>query len=314
MISATFDSAWAVKEAENITAGLVISDLCISVAALVLASHRTAQIILSKEAQSPPKHNLAELNTPLICNKVSDISIASKLISSNPISTESCSTPPSVLFSPNPMANDSYCTSPSTCSTLCTPILQTSPIQNAKRLSIDSYTTLVDDDDDFVKDLSDADLYESTFAKRTQLQLIILEDGPLTATDLSLLVDASTQTTTTLSRQHYVSDCLASAETPGYQTASEFPPMQRQASRSTRVVAVRGSIERAYAKQQVEHAAIIHHLGQLHYDLLADQTALADGWATAMSQLGLTSTLSPASPPLHQKTPNPGNSIDIIQD
>ncbi|KAG2153034.1 uncharacterized protein EDB93DRAFT_1136132 [Suillus bovinus] len=320
----------AVKEAENITAGLVISELCISVAALVLASHRTAHIILSKEAQSSPKHNLAELNAPLICKKVSDISTASKLISSNPILTESCSTStPCLLTSPNPIANDSdYCTSPSTCSTLSTPILPPSPVQNAKRLSIDSDTTLVDHDNDFVRDLSDADIQESTCpqddddltgpspSQRTQLQPIIPADGPLTTTDISLLVDASTQTTTTLSLGSIMPQIVSpQLKPPDTKRHRNFRPgRDKRASRSTRVVAVRGSIERTYAKQQVEHTAIIDHLEQLHNDLLADQTALVNGWAAAMSQLGLTSALSPASPPLHRNTPNPGISIDIIQD
>ncbi|KAG2143547.1 uncharacterized protein EDB93DRAFT_1155729 [Suillus bovinus] len=263
----------AVKKAESITAGLVISELCISVAALVLASHRTAQIILSKEAQSPPKHNLAEFNTPLI-------------------------------------------------SVICK--------KNAKRLSIDSDTTLVDHDNDFVRDLSDADIQESTsFAiddltgpspsQRTQLSLqpIIPEDGPLTTTDISLLVDASTQTDTTLSLGSIMPQIVSpQLKPPDTKRHRNFRPgRDKHASRSTRVIAVRGSIERAYAKQQVEHTAIIlEHLEQLHNDLLADQTALVDGWAAAMSQLGLTSALSPATPPLHQNTSNPGISIDIIQD
>ncbi|KAG2160003.1 uncharacterized protein EDB93DRAFT_1112921 [Suillus bovinus] len=305
----------AVKEAENVTAGLVISELCISIAALVLASHKTAGILLSKEAQPPPKYNLAELNAPLIGSKVSDFSTASDSILSNPIATESCSTPPCLLTSPNPIANDSdYCTSPYTCSTLCTPILPPSPVQNAKRFSIDSDTTLVDHDNDFVRDLSDADIQESTCpqddddltgpspSQRTQLQPIIPEDGPQTIATLSLGSNMP----------QIVSPQL---KPPDKKRHRNFRPgRDKHASRSTRVVAVRGSIERAYAKQQVEHTAIIDHLEQLHNDLLGDQTALVDGWAAAMSQLGLTSALSTASPPLHRNTPNPGISIDIIQD
>ncbi|KAG2142889.1 uncharacterized protein EDB93DRAFT_1292593 [Suillus bovinus] len=316
----------AIKEAENVTAGLVISELCISVAALVLASHRTAGILLSKEAQSPPKHNLAELNAPLICN---DFSTASDSISSNPIATESCSTPPCLLIPPNSIANDSdCCTSPSTYPTLCTPtLLLPSPVQNEKRLSIDSDTTLVDHDNDFVRDLSDQDLQQSTCPQddndcssgppqRTKLQPIILQDGPLTTTDISLLVDASTQTTTTPSLGNIMPQIVSpQLKTPDTKQHRNFrPPRHKHAPRSIRVVAVRGSIERTYAKQQVEHTAIIHHLEQLYNDILADQTALVDGWAAAMSQLGHTSALSPVSPPLHQKTPNPGNSIVIIQD
>ncbi|KAG1878671.1 hypothetical protein C8R48DRAFT_290273 [Suillus tomentosus] len=67
------------------------------------------------------------------------------------------------MISLNPIADDSYyCTPPSTaCSTLCTPIPRTPLVQNTKRLSIDSDTTVVDHDDDFMEDFSDADLEES---------------------------------------------------------------------------------------------------------------------------------------------------------
>ncbi|KAG1764496.1 hypothetical protein EV702DRAFT_1215397 [Suillus placidus] len=132
----------AVKEAENITAGLVISKF-------FLASNKTAQILLSKDAQPPPRHNLAELHIHLICNDMTNFSTATESISSNPITNDSRSTSPST-----------------TCSTLCTPLLPISPVQNAKRLSIDSDTTLIDHDDDFMKDFSDADLsQESTFSE-----------------------------------------------------------------------------------------------------------------------------------------------------
>ncbi|KAG1815432.1 hypothetical protein EV424DRAFT_1628133 [Suillus variegatus] len=153
----------AIKEAENITAGLVIFEFCISVAVLVLASNETARILLSEDGQPPPKHNLVELNAPLICNKVSDFSTAADLILSNPIATEPCSTLPDLIISLNPIADDSYCTPPSTaCSTLCgTPILPTPLVQNTKRLSIDSDTILIDHGDDFMKDFSGVDLEES---------------------------------------------------------------------------------------------------------------------------------------------------------
>ncbi|KAG1899455.1 uncharacterized protein F5891DRAFT_1278793 [Suillus fuscotomentosus] len=152
----------AIKEAENVTAGLIISEFCISVAVLVLASNETARILLSKDGRPPPKHNLAELNAPLIYNKVSDFPTAADSILSNPIATEPCSTPPDLIISPNSIADDSYCTPPSTaCSTLGTPILLTSPVQNTKRLSIDSDTTVIDHDDDFMKDFSGVDLEES---------------------------------------------------------------------------------------------------------------------------------------------------------
>jgi hypothetical protein len=154
-----------VKEAENITAGLVISEFCISVAVLVLASNQTAQILLSKDAQPPPKHNLAELNALLI-RKMTDFSTASELTLSNQFVTEPCSNSPSASIYSNQIANDSFCTSPSsTCSTLCTPLLPNSPVQNAKRLSIDSDSTLIDHADDFAMDFSDADLQENTFSE-----------------------------------------------------------------------------------------------------------------------------------------------------
>ncbi|KAG2110609.1 uncharacterized protein F5147DRAFT_689298 [Suillus discolor] len=334
----------AIKEAENVTAGLVITEFCISVAVLVLASNETARILLSKDAQSPPKHNLAELNAPLICNKVSDFSTAADSILSNPIATEPCSTPPIASIATEPsIANDSHCTPPSTtCSTLCTPILPTSPVQNTKRLSIDSDTTLVGHDDDFMKDFSGVDLEESNIpqddsdcasgdlfpgtkplamddssepSQRTQLQPIILEDGHLTTTDVSLLVDASTQTIATPSLDNIlpqiVSPQLKPPDTKRHQNFR--PERHKRESRSTRLAAARGSIERTRSKQQ-EHATAINDLEQLHDDLLADQTALVDGWAAAMSQLGLPSMLSPALSLLDQKTPDPGNSIEIIQD
>ncbi|KAG1773595.1 hypothetical protein EV702DRAFT_565997 [Suillus placidus] len=280
----------AVKEAENITAGLVISEFCISVAVLVLASTKTARILLSKDAQPPPKHNLAELNVHLICNDTTNFSIATESISSNPMATEPCSTSPLASISSNPIANDSYSTSPSTtCSTLCTPLLPISPVQNAKRLSADSDTTLVDHDDDFVKDFSDTDLsQESTFpeddgdfsggsqlpgtkaltiddssgpSQWMQLQPIILKDShrtTSTATDVSPLMNASTQTTTTLSLgsipPQVVTPRLKPPDTKRHQNFR--PGRHKHESRSTRLAAVRDSIERAHAKQ-LEHTTMI---------------------------------------------------------
>ncbi|KAG2046231.1 hypothetical protein BDR06DRAFT_965281 [Suillus hirtellus] len=344
----------AIKEAENVTAGLVMTEFCISVAVLVLASNETARILLSKDGQPLPKHNLAELNAPIICKKASDFSTAADSISSNPIATkpcstppivsiatDSCSTPPNVII-PNPIANDSCSTQLSnTCSTLCTPILPTSPVQNTKRLSIDSDATLIDRDDDFMKDFFGADLEEgSNFQdngdcsssdlvpgtkaltmddssgppQRTQVQPITLEDGHLTTTEVSLLVDASIRTITTPSLgsiPQIVSPQLKLPDTKRHQNLR--PGRHKRESRSTRLAAVRRSIERTHSKPQ-EHATVINDLEQLHDDLLADQTALVDGWAVAMAQLGLASMLSPAPLLLDQKTPDPGNSIEIIQD
>ncbi|KAG2048489.1 hypothetical protein BDR06DRAFT_962589 [Suillus hirtellus] len=329
----------AIKEAENITAGLVISEFCISVAVLVLASNETARIILSKDGQPPPKHNLAELDAPLICNKVSDFSTAADSIS---IATEPCSippfvsiateprsTPPDVIISPNSIANDTHCTSPSTtCSAICTPILPTSALQNTKRLSIDSDTTLVDHDDDFVKGFFDADLRESTILQDDSdcsssdllpwteaLTINNSKDGHLTTTDISLLVDASTQKITTPSLgsipPQIVTPRLKPPDTKRHQNFR--PGRYKRESRSNRLTAVRGSIERTHSKQ-LEHATVINDLEQLHDDLLADQTALVDGWAAAMAQLGLPSMLSPSPLLLDQKMPDPGNPIEIIQD
>ncbi|KAG1768906.1 hypothetical protein EV702DRAFT_1143480 [Suillus placidus] len=336
----------AVKEAENITPGLVISEFCISVAVLVLASNKTARILLSKDAQPPPRHNLAELNVLLICNNTTDFSTATESISLNPIATEPCSTPPASISS-NPIANDSRSTSPSTtCSTLCTPLLPILLVQNAKHLSIDSDTTLVDHDDDFVKDFSDADLsQESTFSEddgncssgsllpgmealtiddlsgpsqRMQLQPIILKDRHRTMSTTMVvlpLMDASTQTTTSLSLgsipPQIVTPRLKPPNMKWHQNLR--PGRHKHKSRSTRLAAVCDSMERAHAKQ-LEHTTMIDHLEQLHNELLADQAALVDGWAAAMAQLGLTSMLAPGPPLLHQNTPSPGNSIENIQD
>ncbi|KAG1786023.1 uncharacterized protein HD556DRAFT_1417776 [Suillus plorans] len=330
----------AIKEAENVTAGLVISEFCISVAVLVLASNETARILLSKDAQPPLKHNLAELNVPLICNKVSDFSTAADSIS---IATEPCSTQPDIIISPNLIANDSCSTQPSnTCSTLCTPILPTSPVPNTKRLSMDSDTTLVDHHDDFMKDFSGVDLQERNIlqddsdcssgdlfqgtkplaiddwsgpSQRTQLPLIILEGGRLTTTDASLLVDTSTHTIASPSLGSIPTQIVSpQLKPPDTKRHHNFRPgRHKRESRSTRLAAVRGSIERTRSKQQ-EHATVINDLERLHDDLLADQTALVDGWAAAMAQLGLASMLSPSPLLLDQKTPDPGNSIEIIQD
>ncbi|KAG1780807.1 hypothetical protein EV702DRAFT_1276110 [Suillus placidus] len=265
------------------------------------------------------------------------------------MATEPCrSTSLPASISPNPIANDSRSTSPSTtCSTLSTPSLPISPVQNAKRLSINSDTTLVEDDDDFVKDFSDADLsQEGTFpeddgdcssgsllpgtkaltiddssgpSQRTQLQPIILKDRhrtTSTATDVLPLMDASTQTTTTLSLgsipPQIVTPRLKPPDTKRrYQNFR--PDRHKHESRSTRLAAVRDSIERAHAKQ-LEHTIMIDHLEQLHDELLAGQATLVDGWAAAMAQLGLTSMLTLGPPLLHKNTPSPGNFIEIIQD
>ncbi|KAG2346550.1 hypothetical protein BDR05DRAFT_946068 [Suillus weaverae] len=339
----------AVKEAENITAGLVISEFCISVAVLVLASNKTARILLSKDAQPPPRHHLAELNVHLICNNTTDFSNATESNSSNPIATEPPSTSPPASISSNPTSNDSRSTSPYTASsTLCTPLLlPISPVQNAKRLSIDSDTTLVEDDDDYVKDFSDADLSQKgTFheddghcssgslilpgtkaltiddssgpSQRTQLQPIILKDRyqtTSTTTDVSPLMDASTQTTTTLSLgsipSQIVTPRLKPPDTKRHHNLR--PGRHKHESGSTRLAAVCDSIERVHAKQ-LEHTTMIDHLEQLHNKLLADQAALVDGWATAMAHFGLSSMLAPGPRLLHQNTPSPGNSIENIQD
>ncbi|KAG2358845.1 hypothetical protein BDR07DRAFT_1379122 [Suillus spraguei] len=244
-----------VKEAENVTAGLVISELCISVVVLVLASNKTARILLSKDAQPPPKHNLAELN---------HFAIRINCIESN--------------------HKDSDC---------CTSSF-TSPVQNTKRLSIDSDTTLVDHcDDDFAKDFSDADHQESTFHKddsncsgsnlpypgtesftiddpdgpsesqRMQLQPIIPRDRNRTTsafTEVPLLVDTSTQTTTVLS------ESLGSISPPIVTPRLKPPDTKwhrnfrsgryKHESRSTRLAAVRDSIKRTRTKQ-LEHATMI---------------------------------------------------------
>ncbi|KAG1793090.1 uncharacterized protein HD556DRAFT_1375409, partial [Suillus plorans] len=344
----------AIKEAENVTAGLVITEFCISVAVLVLASDETARILLSKDGQPPPKHNLAELNAPLICNKVSDFSTAADSILSNPIATEPCSTPPiasittepcstppDLIISLNPIADDSYCTPPSTArSPLCTPIPLTPPVPNTKRLSIDSDTTVVDHDD-FMKDFSGADLEESNIpqddsdcssgyllpgtkaptiddssgpSQRTQVQPI-LEDGNLTTTDILLLGDASTQTIATPSLGSILPEIVSpQLKPPDTKRHQNFRPGKyKRESRSARLAAVCGSIERTRSKQQ-EHATVINDLEQLHDDLLTDQTTLVDGWAATIAQLRLTSMLSPSPLLLDQKTPDPGNSIEVIQD
>ncbi|KAG1815404.1 hypothetical protein EV424DRAFT_1348405 [Suillus variegatus] len=364
----------AIEEAENVTAGLVISEFCISVTVLVLASNETCL-----------KHNLAELNTPLICNKFDEIESAAVESSdtlkvsdfstpADTIATEPCSippsvsiatelprsTPPDVTISPNSIANDSYCTPPSTtCSAICTQILPTLGAQNTKRLSIDSNTTLVDHNDDFMKGFFDADLHESTIPQDdsgcsssdllpgtkaltisdssgpsqrpgTQLQPIILEDGHLMTTDILLLVDASTQTIATPSLgsippqivmpqlkppdtkqhqnfrpgRHKVWTCLLGSQvlhSPSF-VSTNLDSLTWPLSR------VRGSIECTYTKQ-LEQATVINDLEQLHDNLLADQTALVDGWAAAMAELGLASMLSPALPLLDQKMPDPGNLI-----
>ncbi|KAG1854855.1 hypothetical protein DFJ58DRAFT_841336 [Suillus subalutaceus] len=328
----------AVKEAENVTTGLVISELCISVVVLALVSHKTTQILLSKDTQFPPKHNLAELDVPLICNKISDFSTATESISSNPIATESCG----ISLSASISSNLDSCTSPSTC-TLCTPLLST---WNAKRLSNGSDTTLIDHDDNFMKDFSAADLQESTLSKddsdcssgdlllgmkaltidgssgpsqRTQLQSMILKDGRQTtsaATDVSLsLMDASAQTTTGLSLGSILPQIVIPwLKPPDMKRHQNFHPgRDKHKSRLARLAAVRDSIKRTHTKQ-LEHITMINHLEQLHNELLVDQAALVDGWAAAMAQLGLTSMLSPGPPLLHLTTPNPGTSIEIVQD
>jgi hypothetical protein len=106
---------------------------------------------------------LAELNALLI-RKMTDFSTVSELTLSNHFAPKPCSILPSASIYLNQIANDSFCTSPSsTCSTLCTPLLPNSPVQNANGLSIDSDTTLIDHADDFAMDFSDADLQENTF-------------------------------------------------------------------------------------------------------------------------------------------------------
>ncbi|KAG1899463.1 uncharacterized protein F5891DRAFT_980996 [Suillus fuscotomentosus] len=262
----------AIKEAENVTAGLVISEFCISVAVLVLASNETTRILLSKDGQLPPKHDLAELNAPLICNKVSDFSTAADSIS---IAIEPCSTLPDLIISLNPISDDSYCTPPSTaCSTLCMPISPTPLVQNTKRLSIDSDTTVVDHDDDFMTDLSGVDLEESNI--------------PQNDSDCS-------RGSITLAPSNKITLLRSIVSPQRHQNLR--PGRHKRESRSARLAAVRGSIERTHYKQQ-EHATAVDDLEQLHDDLLADQTALVDGWTVAMAQ----------------KTPDPGNLIEIIQD
>ncbi|KAG1864911.1 hypothetical protein F4604DRAFT_1782764 [Suillus subluteus] len=270
----------AVKEAENVTAGLVISELCISVAILALVSHKTARILLSKDTQFPPKHNLAKLNVPLICNKISDFSTATESISSNPIATESCGISLSASISSN--QDDSDCSSGD-----LLPGMKT-----------------IDD--------------SSGASQRTQLQSIILKDrrqATPAATDVSLLMDASAQTTTRLSLGSIPPQIVIPwLKPPDMKRHQNFRPgRHKHESRSARLAAVRDSIKRTRAKQ-LEHTTMINHLEQLHHELLVDQAALVDGWAAAMAQLGLTSMLSPGPPLLHQMTPNPGTSIEIIQD
>ncbi|KAG1753323.1 hypothetical protein EDB19DRAFT_1902977 [Suillus lakei] len=125
-----------VKEAENVTAGFVASEICISVAVLVLASSETARILLSHDtnqvARSEAQFGRAK---------------ATSHLSLNPFATEFCSISSSTSSSSNPIATESRSISPSTCFTPCTLFLSTSPVQKPKCLSIDSDPTLDDDDD-----------------------------------------------------------------------------------------------------------------------------------------------------------------------
>ncbi|KAG1746721.1 uncharacterized protein EDB91DRAFT_1118498 [Suillus paluster] len=69
---------------------------------------------------------------------------------------------------------------------------------------------------------------------------------------------------------------------------------------AARLIAARDSIARSHLKQD---NIMISHLEQVYDEILVDQAALVDGWATAMAELGLTSMLSPLSLP---NTPIPG--------
>ncbi|KAG2125020.1 hypothetical protein DEU56DRAFT_916750 [Suillus clintonianus] len=107
----------AIKEADHVTASLVASELCFNTAVLLLASHKTARILLGKD-------NKPDLAPPINENNLSAaISLSSNLSST---STPNNATTP--------------------------PLLPSSPMQRPKRHSLDSDITLVDNDDDFAGD------------------------------------------------------------------------------------------------------------------------------------------------------------------
>ncbi|KAG2046242.1 hypothetical protein BDR06DRAFT_977636 [Suillus hirtellus] len=183
------------------------------------------------------------------------------------------------------------------------PILPIPLVQNTKHLSIDSNTTVVDHDDDFMEDFSGVDLEESNIPQNDSN----CSHGNIERTHFKQQEHATVISDLEQLRPLLAASCLRLSCLSGIRICAQVD------TRSTRLATVRGSIECTHSKQQ-EHTTAINDLEQLHDDLLTDQTALVDGWTVALAQVGLPSILSSSPLLLDQKTPDPGSSIKIIQD
>lgn len=217
-------------------------------------------------------------------------------IASSPIASEPCTTLSSGSTSFNSIANGSdCCTSPSTRYTLCTPLQPTLLVQNTKRLSINSDTSLVYyDHDDFMKDFCNADLQgkdspeiTATVPVATSANLAQKHSRWMTRVDLSVdAAPANNSRVKTLedvcSHRHFTprecfdsndqrSRCSLLAESHlGLSPPRMKPPVTKRCQnlrpgkhrheyRSTHLATVRDSIKRIHAKQ-LEHSTVIDHL------------------------------------------------------
>ncbi|KAG1782658.1 hypothetical protein EV702DRAFT_1065918 [Suillus placidus] len=174
--------------------------------------------------------------------------------------------------------------------------------QRRKRFSIESDTTLVADDDDFINNLDNLSDTKQWFGDKckggnllqgTEIVTIKNSESPPRQSQLVLgpLILGTTPASPDISLPNSSTTITAlflSITTPPQSiTLPPKPPdtkltfNRRRQQHRTRLRAARGV--RTY----------IGHLEQLHAEISANKEALLDGWANAMAKLGLTSTLAP---------------------
>ncbi|KAG0709273.1 hypothetical protein DFH29DRAFT_1065197 [Suillus ampliporus] len=274
-----------IREAEKVTAGLVVSDFLLSTTILFLAANQAARLFLRDGInQKPaPMHDSANRNSPFNGDN----------IPAPPASSPS-STTATEVFGDSPIA----ISTPHTLSLA-------SPIQKPNRLSIASDTTLVDHED------------VSDDASGTKDREWHGDDSTLLEADFALLgsarpMEALTQTTKPPRLKPPDRKRTANGRPP-------TPPRHQRTHlgnhkyepRASRLLAVRDSIAHAHLKHDT---AVIGHLEQVYSEMLVDQAALVDGWAAAMAELGLPSMLSPAPSLPHQKMSVSGTSAPAMSD
>ncbi|KAG0709246.1 hypothetical protein DFH29DRAFT_221315 [Suillus ampliporus] len=301
---AVIDPAYQLMyKAEKVSIGAIASNFCISNIILALASDKAARKFLKDINEKPAalKDDSAEPNPSLTGDNVVDTSSpfpsqppSSSPSSSHIIATEATTRGASPATCPAP-----YHTLPS-------------PIEKRKRFSIDSDDTLVPDDDESVKDISDdaLDTLDDSHSPSQPSKELIPVTEHQTTPDVSLPgpeLEPPLDTTSDVSVPGLELEPPPLDTTP---TASHIlpPPPTHQRSRrgklnssikqkyeprASRLIAARDSVVRPRPERQ---ANTIRRLEQEYDQIVVDHAAFVDDWVACMAKVGLSSMLTRNSP------------------